>query len=148
MRGEAGGVCCGSRAILALLRWLLGYCYASLIRCTCWSWRGLRSMQKTPKRNKQPLPCGEPASLPPDKRKRESPEDFVALLPPEVSLQIFGELDIRSLCNAAMTCRSWNHAIDNNDCLWKNHCLTVRAVCQREIDCDRGNGYSWKVNLT
>ncbi|KAM9195632.1 F-box only protein 48 [Mergus octosetaceus] len=104
-------------------------------------------MQKTPKRNKQPLPCGEPASLPPDKRKRESPEDFVALLPPEVSLQIFGELDIRSLCNAAMTCRSWNHTIDNNDCLWKNHCLTVRAVCQREIDCDRGNGYSWKITL-
>ncbi|NWY19989.1 FBX48 protein, partial [Aphelocoma coerulescens] len=26
------------------------------------------------------------------------------------------------------------------------HCLTVRAVCQREIDCDRGNGYSWKIN--
>ncbi|NXA39304.1 FBX48 protein, partial [Eudromia elegans] len=27
------------------------------------------------------------------------------------------------------------------------HCLTVRAVCRREIDCDRRNGYSWKVTL-
>ncbi|NWZ83206.1 FBX48 protein, partial [Poecile atricapillus] len=27
------------------------------------------------------------------------------------------------------------------------HCLAVRAVCQREIDSDRGNGYSWKITL-
>ncbi|NXP47584.1 FBX48 protein, partial [Heliornis fulica] len=27
------------------------------------------------------------------------------------------------------------------------HCLSVRAVCQREVDCDRGNGCSWKITL-
>ncbi|NXS10998.1 FBX48 protein, partial [Neodrepanis coruscans] len=27
------------------------------------------------------------------------------------------------------------------------HCLAVRAVCRREIDGDRGNGYSWKITL-
>ncbi|XP_062429446.1 F-box only protein 48 [Rhea pennata] len=105
-------------------------------------------MQKTPKRNKQSFASSEePAVLPLDKKKRESQDDFVALLPPEVCFQIFNELDIQSLCNAAMTCKSWNHAIENNDCLWRSHCLTVRAVCQREIDYDRLNGYSWKITL-
>uniref|UniRef100_A0A8C7A091 F-box protein 48 n=5 Tax=Tinamidae TaxID=8803 RepID=A0A8C7A091_NOTPE len=105
-------------------------------------------MQKTPKRNKQAVASHEePAALPADKKKRESADDFVALLPPEVCFQIFGELDLQSLCNAAMTCRSWNHAIENNDCLWRHHCLTVRAICQREIDYDRRNGYSWKITL-
>ncbi|KAJ7341607.1 hypothetical protein JRQ81_005913 [Phrynocephalus forsythii] len=73
--------------------------------------------------------------------------DFVQLFPLEVTLKIFSELDIWSLCNASMTCKSWNHAIENCDHLWKRHCLSVRAVCQREIDGDRGNGYSWKVTL-
>lgn len=104
-------------------------------------------MQKTPKRNKQPLTAGEPALLPPDKRRKGAPADFVALLPPEVSVQIFSSLDLRSLCSAAMTCRRWRLAIDGNDWLWRNHCLTVRAVCQREIDGDRGSGYSWKITL-
>lgn len=105
-------------------------------------------MQKTAKRNKQSLSCGEPTLLPPDKKRRGAPADFVALLPPEVSVRIFSSLDPRSLCSAAMTCRRWRLAIDGNDWLWKNHCLTVRAVCQREIDGDRGSGYSWKVNGT
>nr|XP_020666976.1 F-box only protein 48 [Pogona vitticeps] len=73
--------------------------------------------------------------------------DFVQLFPLEVTLKIFSELDIRSLCSALMTCKSWNHTIENCDQLWKQHCLSVRAVCQREIDGDRGNGYSWKVTL-
>ncbi|XP_021247931.1 F-box only protein 48 isoform X4 [Numida meleagris] len=105
-------------------------------------------MQETPKRNKQSLPSpGEPTLLPPDKKKRGALADFVALLPPEVSVQIFRALDIRSLCSAAMTCKRWQLAIDGNDWLWKSHCLTVRAVCQREIDGDRGSGYSWKHNV-
>nr|XP_013817323.1 PREDICTED: F-box only protein 48 [Apteryx mantelli mantelli] len=105
-------------------------------------------MQKTPKRNKQlSASYEEPTVSPPDKKKRENQDDFVELLPPEVCFQIFSELDIQSLCNAAITCKSWNHAIENNDCLWRNHCLTVRAVCQREIDYDRRNGYSWKITL-
>ncbi|XP_069464460.1 F-box only protein 48 [Ambystoma mexicanum] len=102
-------------------------------------------MQRTSKRNKQlRITCKE---LPPDKKKKEHIQDFVAIIPPEISYKIFSELDIRSLCMAAVTCRSWNEIIDNSDHLWKNHCLTVRAVCQREIDCDRGSGYSWKVTL-
>ncbi|XP_006260756.1 F-box only protein 48 [Alligator mississippiensis] len=105
-------------------------------------------MQKTSKRNKQSVVSWEePTILPPDKRKRESQQNFVDVLPPEVSCKIFSKLDIQSLCSAAMTCKSWNHAIENSDNLWKNHCLIVRAVCQREIDCDRGNGYSWKITL-
>ncbi|KAH1173443.1 F-box only protein 48 [Mauremys mutica] len=105
-------------------------------------------MQKASKKNKQAVAsCKELTILPPAKKKEENREDFVELLPPEVSFKIFSELDIQSLCKAAMTCKSWNRAIENSDHLWKHHCLTVRAVCQREIDCDRGNGYSWKVTL-
>lgn len=76
------------------------------------------------------------------------PADFVALLPPEVSSRIFSDLDVESLCHAAVTCKGWHRVIESDDRLWRHHCLSVRAVCQREIDCDRGNGYSWKVNLT
>uniref|UniRef100_A0A8C8SM98 F-box protein 48 n=1 Tax=Pelusios castaneus TaxID=367368 RepID=A0A8C8SM98_9SAUR len=105
-------------------------------------------MQKTSKKNKQAVAwCKQRTSLPPAKTKEERQVDFVELLPPEVSFKIFSELDLPSLCNAAMACKSWNCAIENSDCLWKHHCLTVRAICQREIDCDRRNGYSWKVTL-
>ncbi|XP_010573083.1 PREDICTED: F-box only protein 48 isoform X2 [Haliaeetus leucocephalus] len=73
------------------------------------------------------------------------PADFVALLPPEVSSRIFSDLDIESLCHAAVTCKGWHLVIESDDRLWRHHCLSMRAVCQREIDCDRGNGYSWKL---
>ncbi|XP_010008927.1 PREDICTED: F-box only protein 48, partial [Nestor notabilis] len=73
--------------------------------------------------------------------------DFVAVLPPEVSSQIFSGLDVESLCHASVTCKGWHRVIESNDRLWRHHCLTVRAVCQREIDCDRGSGYSWKITL-
>lgn len=73
--------------------------------------------------------------------------NFVKLLPLEVTLKIFSQLDIRSLCRASMTCKSWNYVIRKNDSLWKSHCLTVRAVCQREIDDDLESGYSWRVSL-
>lgn len=76
------------------------------------------------------------------------PADFVALLPAEVSSRIFGDLDVESLCHASVTCKGWHRVIESNDGLWRHHCLSVRAVCQREIDCDRGNGYSWKVKVT
>ncbi|XP_041068290.1 F-box only protein 48 isoform X4 [Carcharodon carcharias] len=57
------------------------------------------------------------------------------------------ELDIRSLSNAAMTCKVWNDLIENSDSLWYNHCLTILAVCKRELQCDRASGHSWKVTL-
>ncbi|XP_059515570.1 F-box only protein 48-like [Myotis daubentonii] len=66
-------------------------------------------------------------------------------LPEEVTLQIFSQLDIQSLCRASLTCRSWNDTIRNNDFLWKPHCLALRAVCEREVDDDRKSGYSWRV---
>ncbi|XP_037247554.1 F-box only protein 48 [Falco biarmicus] len=73
--------------------------------------------------------------------------DFVAVLPPEVSSQIFSDLDVESLCHAAVTCKGWHRAIESDDGLWRPHCLSARAVCQREIDGDRGSGYSWKITL-
>ena len=83
-----------------------------------------------------------------EREKKECPNNFVELLPPEVTFKIFSQLDIRSLCRASVTCRSWNHAIRHSDSLWKPHCLTVRAVCQREIDDDLESGYPWRVSLT
>ncbi|KAK4823809.1 hypothetical protein QYF61_006604 [Mycteria americana] len=77
----------------------------------------------------------------------DGPADFVALLPPEVSSRIFSDLDVESLFHAAVTCKGWHRVIESNERLWRHHCLSVRAVCQREIDCDRGNGYSWKITL-
>jgi len=96
--------------------------------------------------------AGGPALLPAGRQRGGGggggPADFVALLPPEVSSRIFSDLDVESLCHAAVTCKGWHRVIESNDRLWRPHCLSARAVCQREIDCDRGNGYSWKVNLT
>uniref|UniRef100_A0A8D2JFC8 F-box protein 48 n=1 Tax=Varanus komodoensis TaxID=61221 RepID=A0A8D2JFC8_VARKO len=91
--------------------------------------------------------CKELSVKSPEQKTKRSQGDFVQLFPLEISLKIFSELDIRSLCNASMTCRSWNRTIENCDNLWKPHCLSIRVVCQREIDGDRGNGYSWKVTL-
>uniref|UniRef100_A0A8D0CHG3 F-box protein 48 n=2 Tax=Scleropages formosus TaxID=113540 RepID=A0A8D0CHG3_SCLFO len=80
--------------------------------------------------------------------KQEVPgKNFAETLPVEVSLKIFSKLDVQSLCVAAMTCKLWRGIINSSDHLWRSHCLTVRAICQREIDRDRGSGYSWKVTL-
>ncbi|XP_032998589.1 F-box only protein 48 [Lacerta agilis] len=108
------------------------------------------SKQTTSRRNKQTVAsttCKKLSIQPSEQMIKTCQRDFVQLFPLEVSLKVFSELDIQSLCNATMTCKSWNQTIENCDDLWKHHCLTVRAVCQREIDDDRGNGYSWKVTL-
>ncbi|KAG7492818.1 hypothetical protein MATL_G00019110 [Megalops atlanticus] len=73
--------------------------------------------------------------------------NFAETLPVEMCVNIFSKLDIKSLCSAAVTCKQWNHIIEKSDHLWRNHCLTVRAVCQREVDGDREEGLSWKVIL-
>lgn len=105
-------------------------------------------MQKNSKRNSNSgVSDIELNSVDADKEKKESQNNFVELLPPEVTFKIFSQLDIRSLCRASVACRSWNYAIRNSDSLWKPHCLTVRAVCQREIDDDQKRGYSWRVRL-
>lgn len=82
-----------------------------------------------------------------EKEKKENQNNFVELLPPEVTFKIFSQLDVWSLCRASVTCRSWNYTIRNSDSLWKPHCLALRAVCQREIDDDVESGYCWKVIL-
>lgn len=106
-------------------------------------------MKKNSKRNHASRVSDiESNSVDAEKEKKECQNNFVELLPPEVTFKIFSQLDIRSLCRASVTCRSWNHAIRHSDSLWKPHCLTVRAVCQREIDDDLESGYPWRVSFT
>ncbi|XP_010608000.1 F-box only protein 48 [Fukomys damarensis] len=105
-------------------------------------------MKKNSKRNNKLRVCDIVLnSVDAEKENKESQNNFVELLPLEVTFKIFSQLDIQSLCRASVTCRSWNHTIRNSDSLWKPHCLTVRAVCRREIDNDLENGYSWRVIL-
>ncbi|XP_033860089.1 F-box only protein 48 [Acipenser ruthenus] len=104
-------------------------------------------MKKIYKKNKNTWDFLEDSTNFSDVRNRRLGYDFVEILPPEISLQIFCQLDLKSLCNAAVTCQAWNHIIENCDQLWRNHCMTVRTICQKEIDGDRGVGYSWKVTL-
>lgn len=107
-----------------------------------------QAMQKNSKRNNNSRVSGiELNSVDAEKEKKESQNNFVELLPPEVTFKIFSQLDIQSLCRASVTCRSWNNTVRNSDSLWKPHCLTLRAVCQREIDDDLESGYSWRVSL-
>ncbi|XP_019905469.1 F-box only protein 48 [Esox lucius] len=103
-------------------------------------------MQNVFKRNSNTsFVCESSSSL--TTAKETYPHNFAKTLPLEMSLRIFSELDIDSLCNASLTCKLWHHIIEGCDHLWRNHCLTVRAVCQQEIDGDRQNGLSWKVTL-
>lgn len=71
--------------------------------------------------------------------------NFAKMLPTEMSVRIFGELDAESLCSASRTCKLWHDIIEESEQLWRRQCLLVRAVCQREVDGDRRNGLSWKV---
>ncbi|XP_060113620.1 F-box only protein 48 [Heteronotia binoei] len=103
--------------------------------------------ETTPRLHKPPAAACEKFSVLSEQNQKACPKNLVQLLPLEICLKIFGQLDLRSLCNAAMTCRSWNCTLESCDHLWKHHCLSVRAVCQREIDGDRSDGYSWKVTL-
>ncbi|XP_077622512.1 F-box only protein 48 isoform X1 [Crocuta crocuta] len=107
-----------------------------------------QAMQKSPKRNNNSRVSGiKLNSVDAEKAKKESQNNFVELLPPEVTFKIFSQLDMQSLCRASITCRSWNYTVRNSDSLWKPHCLTLRAVCQREVDNDLKSGYSWRVIL-
>ncbi|KAM4749936.1 F-box only protein 48 [Anableps anableps] len=76
-----------------------------------------------------------------------SSQNFAETLPTEMSVRIFRELDAESLCRASRTCKLWHSIIDRSEQLWRQQCLLVRAVCQREVDGDRSDGLSWKVTL-
>ncbi|VFV19494.1 Hypothetical predicted protein [Lynx pardinus] len=69
-------------------------------------------MQKSLKRNNNSRVSGiKLNSVDAEKEKKESQKTFVELLPPEVTFKIFSQLDIRSLCRASITCRSWNYTV-------------------------------------
>uniref|UniRef100_A0A1A8LS14 F-box protein 48 n=1 Tax=Nothobranchius pienaari TaxID=704102 RepID=A0A1A8LS14_9TELE len=102
------------------------------------------NMQHDPAgRSSVSLLCGRRASP----KAFDDSQNFAETLPMEMSLRIFGELDAESLCSASRTCRLWRDIIEQSEQLWRRQCLLVRAVCQREVDKDRGEGLSWKVTL-
>ncbi|XP_021167420.2 F-box only protein 48 [Fundulus heteroclitus] len=74
-------------------------------------------------------------------------QNFAETLPVEMSVRIFRELDPQSLCRASRACRLWHAIIQESEQLWRQQCMLVRAVCQREVDSDRSRGLSWKVTL-
>ncbi|KAF2866937.1 WD repeat-containing protein pop1 [Massariosphaeria phaeospora] len=45
--------------------------------------------------------------------------DFIALLPPELSLNIIGYLDVKSMCRAAQVSKKWRHLADTDETAWK-----------------------------
>ncbi|KAL8653203.1 MAG: hypothetical protein Q9210_002245 [Variospora velana] len=45
--------------------------------------------------------------------------NFLALLPLELSLNIIGNLDVKSLCRAAQVSRKWRQIIDSDEKAWK-----------------------------
>lgn len=107
-----------------------------------------QAMQKNSERNHNSRISGiELNSVDAEKEKKKSQNNFVELLPPEVTFKIFSQLDIESLCRASLTCKSWNNIVRNSDSLRKPHCLTLGTVCQREIDDDLESGYSWRISL-
>ncbi|XP_015246325.1 PREDICTED: F-box only protein 48 [Cyprinodon variegatus] len=91
------------------------------------------------------LLCEGRASLKP--LEASSHQNFAETLPTEMSVRIFRELDVESLCRASRTCKLWHSIISQSEQLWRQQCLLVRAVCQREVDSDRRDGLSWKVTL-
>lgn len=104
-------------------------------------------MQKDSEKSSTRVSDIELNSLDAEKENEESQNNFLELLPREISLQIFSQLDVQSLCRASMACRSWNRILTESDSLWEPHCLAVRTVCKREVDDDRKSGYSWMDTL-
>ncbi|ROL46541.1 F-box only protein 48 [Anabarilius grahami] len=104
-------------------------------------------MQNVCKRSKSAIfrPEGDSSMIPGGQDPLQ--QNFAETLPAEMSVRIFSELDFRSLCRASLTCRQWNDIIEGSDHLWRSHCLTVLAVCRREVNGDRLDGCSWKVAL-
>lgn len=48
--------------------------------------------------------------------------DFLSLLPLELSLNIIGRLDLKSLCSAAQVSIKWRQIIDSGEDAWRNLC--------------------------
>lgn len=54
--------------------------------------------------------------------------DFITKLPPEVSLKIFGYLDLQSLAASCNVCQLWNRLISTNKQLWFRG-LSAVGIC-------------------
>lgn len=134
---------------------LPSYCLSNIyfvrfIQVNNWIWEtetvlGRWEMQNACKRSKSAIfgPEGDSPVIPAVQDPLQ--QNFAETLPTEMSVRIFSELDVRSLCRASVTCRHWNDIIEGSDHLWRSHCLTVLAVCRREVNGDRLDGCSWKV---
>ncbi|GAA6067037.1 F-box only protein 48 isoform X2 [Tachysurus ichikawai] len=104
-------------------------------------------MQHVSKRNNKPH-ANEEGVISLMSIRNGGPElNFTEMLPTEMSVKIFSDLDIRSLCRASVTCKRWKVIIEGSDNLWRSHCLGMLAVCPRDVNGDRSDGHSWKVTL-
>ena len=70
--------------------------------------------------------------------------DFVKVLPTEITLKIFENTDVKSLCLASQACRSWRNFINHCDLLWKIKCKTFD---QNDVAKDAKEGLRWRAIL-
>ncbi|XP_018422441.1 PREDICTED: F-box only protein 48 [Nanorana parkeri] len=74
-------------------------------------------------------------------------EDNCFNIPDEFLSEILSNLDVKSLCQINQTCKASNELLENNDLLWRRHCLALRSVCQSEVDEDREKGFTCQETL-
>ncbi|XP_075194173.1 F-box only protein 48 [Anomaloglossus baeobatrachus] len=65
-------------------------------------------------------------------------------LPLEMILEILKHLSLDDLLAIKQTCKHFNQILEDNDWIWRPHCLRLRTVCQSEIDEDRKQGHTWQ----
>ncbi|XP_040286113.1 F-box only protein 48 [Bufo bufo] len=77
----------------------------------------------------------------------EKRQNSFDVLPLEMLLQILNVLDLKSLLAKKETCKRFHQLLEDNDWLWRRHCLQLRAVCPIEIDEDRKKGHTWQETV-
>ncbi len=71
--------------------------------------------------------------------------DFLSLLPLELSLNIIGRLDVKSLCRAAQVSMKWRQIIDSGEDAWRRLCeADGYHVTDREIRRAIREGWGWQ----
>lgn len=71
--------------------------------------------------------------------------DFLELLPTELSLNVIGNLDAKTLCRAAQVSKRWRHLIDSSETVWKrlfdaDHYVIPEGELQRAVR----EGWGWQ----
>ncbi|KAK4697129.1 F-box and WD-40 domain protein CDC4, partial [Lecanoromycetidae sp. Uapishka_2] len=71
--------------------------------------------------------------------------DFLELLPTELSLNVIGNLDAKTLCRAAQVSKTWRRLIDSSETVWKrlfdaNHYVLPEGELPRAIR----EGWGWQ----